>query len=318
MKDQPHIEVLLATYNGQDYIEAQIESILDQSHSNLHIIVRDDGSKDNTRSIIQQIAARHPKKITLLPFGQNLGVILNFSALMQQSHASYVMLSDQDDIWLKDKVAKTLAKIQELENTHLHIPVLVHTDLKVVDQQLNEISRSFCKYTQIAPLKARTLFRVLGQNVVTGCTAMMNQALVKKALPIPPETLMHDWWIALVAVAMGKIGFVNEQTILYRQHYANAVGAKSGNFMKQLSSFLQNKEEFITHSTKTLKRQEQQALKFLERYHDELSDEQKMMIEAFCIWTKGSFLERVRIAAQFGFLKNGLLKNIGSLLIPRR
>ena len=134
------------------------------------------------------------------------------------------MCCDQDDVWLPNKISLTLEEMKrnEAENT----PVLVHTDLKVVDAELNVKSESFFEYSKLN--KYPTYRELLIQNSITGCTMMMNKPLVellKEELNMS-NILMHDWVAALVASGSGKLGFVDCPTMLYRQHGVNSVGAK--------------------------------------------------------------------------------------------
>ena len=130
------VDILLATYQGERFLDAQIESILAQTYPHFHLIVRDDASNDHTPKIIQQWAKKHALKITVLPSNRRLGVKGNFTELMMHSTAPYAMFSDQDDIWLPHKIEITLALMKERE--HLfgsHVPLAIHTDLKVVDEK---------------------------------------------------------------------------------------------------------------------------------------------------------------------------------------
>ena len=315
MHSEPYIEILLASYNGEKFIEEQIDSILSQSHTHFRLIISDDGSTDQTRQIIEKKMSQ-TDKILLLPPRSNGGVIQNFSRLMEHSKAQYIMLSDQDDIWFTDKIEKTLKRMLELEkqNGH-HLPLLVHTDLHVVDQDLQSISSSFSQYVQIAPERPSSLYRLLGQNVVTGCTTMMNRPLLQLSLPIPQETLMHDWWLALTATAFGKIAYLQEPTMFYRQHSHNQVGARNGNVFKMTVAFLKNRKKYIENASKALLKQEMQAKKLASRYELQLPKEKLKLIKAFIAWSQGSFRKKILTTYRYGFVKKGILKNLGALVI---
>lgn len=316
MHPKPHIEVLLASYNGENYIEAQIDSILNQSYTNFHLIIRDDGSTDKTREIISKKMAE-TDKITLLPPSGNKGVIQNFAELMEYSTAPYIMLSDQDDIWFVDKIEKTLLKMHELEQSLKNNtdPILIHTDLHVVDQDLKSIAPSFSKFVKITPEKTPSLYNLLGQNVVTGCTSMMNRALLQSALPIPQDVIMHDWWLALTAAAFGHIGYLNEATMFYRQHSNNQIGAKNGNLIKMIMMFLKDRKKYVDNATKMLNKQQIQASALITKYGLALSKSKIQQIEAFIEWTKGSFTKKIIITSKHGFVKKGVIKNLGALMI---
>lgn len=279
----PLIDIALATYQGERFLSDQISSILNQSHQNIHLWIRDDGSKDNTLALLYQKKQEHPDKITLLPSNTNLGIPGNFSTLLESTTADYIMLSDQDDVWLPEKIATTLHRMHEMEKQYgKSHPLLVHTDLHVVDQSLNQIHPSFWTYTQLFPQKGHPLHRLLMQNVVTGCTVMMNRALLNLALPIPSECVMHDWWIGVVAAALGHIGIVNEPTLLYRQHNSNILGAQQYNLISYVKKIVSSPNEQMKKALTTLDKQKCQANQIIKRYHQQLTASQLELLSRFC------------------------------------
>ncbi|MBU2099450.1 MAG: hypothetical protein KKD00_11860, partial [Gammaproteobacteria bacterium] len=155
-----------------------------------------------------------------------------FSALMQSAllyhgdkKSVYVALADQDDTWHLDKLQRCLAVMLQAEASAPDTPVLVHSDLHVVDASGGEIAPSFIRYQGLDP--TRTWFAAqLISNTVTGCTSLMNMALLKKALPVPAQAVMHDWWLSLVASAFGCLVFVPAALVEYRQHGRNTLGAR--------------------------------------------------------------------------------------------
>lgn len=223
----PRIEVLLATYNGAKFLRQQIESLLGQDYGNLTILARDDGSTDPTPEILETFAARFPDRVKLVEVtSTNSGILSNFLSLMRASTADYVCFCDQDDVWLPDKVRKSKAVMDELElKWGAKTPLLVFTDLCVVDEQLNTLYPSFWKHMNIDPEWANDLSRLLINPAVTGCTVLANRPLVELALATPKEIPLHDLWLGLLASAMGKAGYLREPTVLYRQHGGNAIGA---------------------------------------------------------------------------------------------
>jgi glycosyltransferase involved in cell wall biosynthesis len=223
----PSLDVLLSTYQGARYLPEQLDSILAQSRPGLRILVRDDGSSDTTSAVLADYAARYPEIVRIDDHRAGLGACGSFVALLERSDADYVFFCDQDDVWLPGRLDRMLNGMRELQRQFgANRPFLVHSDLVVVDASLRLLHPSFCAYQYLDPVRGGTLPRLLVQNVVTGCAAMINRALARRAVPIPPEAVMHDWWLALVAAAVGRIGWLPEPTILYRQHDANRVGAK--------------------------------------------------------------------------------------------
>lgn len=220
------VDILLATYNGERFLTEQIDSLLAQTAQGFRILARDDGSTDGTVALVNDYGVRFPGKIARLDDGQgNIGVVQNFSRLLEASTADYAMFCDQDDVWHTDKIARTLEAMRAMEARHgRDTPLLVHTDAEVVDETLQRMAPSHHKSTKLLP-EHSPLPRLLIQNVAQGCTMMMNRALVTRAAPIPPEARMHDHWVALVAAATGDIGYLPQPTLRYRQHGANQVGA---------------------------------------------------------------------------------------------
>jgi len=221
------IDILLATYNGQDYLREQIDYILAQSNQDWRLVIRDDGSVDNTLSIIKDCVARYPDKIVFIEDeGNHLGASLNFQRLLEHSVAEYIMFCDQDDVWLPRKVERTLNLMKATEEKYPNKPVLVHTDLRVVDSRLKTIARSTWRYQGTSPEIGNDADKVVLQNVATGCTIMINQKAKDVSMPIPKEAIMHDWWIVINVAKHGRIVYIPDQLVLYRQHANNAVGAK--------------------------------------------------------------------------------------------
>ncbi|MFN9727595.1 glycosyltransferase family 2 protein [Acidovorax sp.] len=227
---QALVDVLLATYNGANYLAQQIESILAQTHQEFRILVSDDGSSDATMEILLRYRTTLGERLVLVPYPTpGRGLVRNFENLMQASLrdgvARWMAFADQDDVWLPQKLAVTLAAMARIEaGQGERVPCLVHTDLTVVDDQLTVRSASFARYQRMDPA-AYSGLSLLSVNQVTGCTMMINRALLQLALPVPPEAILHDWWCAIVSGA-GRRVFLIDPMILYRQHGANQVGAK--------------------------------------------------------------------------------------------
>lgn len=220
--------IVLSAYNGAAHIVEQVASIQAQAFTEWVLLVRDDGSSDNTPDILDRLAAAD-RRIRVLPSTGNVGVVRSFSLLVQaawEAGARYVFLSDQDDVWVPGKLDLMLAAMREAEAGARDVPVLVHSDLAVVDASLNVLSPSFMKYQKLRDQGDDAIRVLLTQNFVTGCTCLLNRALMDLALPFPADAAMHDWWLAQCAAAAGRIRFLPEPLVLYRQHGANVVGAR--------------------------------------------------------------------------------------------
>ena len=224
---EKQILILLAAYKGGRFIRPMVDSILAQDVGGWRLILSDDG--EDTAPILQEYADKYPDKITHYRSGRRFGSAQkHFMHLLEQfgGQADYIMFSDQDDVWHPDKVRLTLRLMEQAE-TDPALPVLVHTDLRVVDGQLHEMDPSFQHYSGLDGHRL-ALEQLLVQNVVTGCTMMINRSLARLACrPVGEgDMLMHDWWLALIAAAMGRAVFLDRATIDYRQHGGNVVGAK--------------------------------------------------------------------------------------------
>ena len=300
------VDILLATYQGARFLDEQLESILAQTYPHFHIRIRDDGSHDGTFSIIKKWAQAYPRQFTLLPTTERLGIRGNFSELMQNSQAPYAMFADQDDVWLPHKIEASLDQMKAMERSYgTHHPLAVHTDLKVVDRELNEICSSFWRYAGLNP-DLIELNRLLPQNVLTGCTMLMNRPLVKLACPVPQAAAMHDWWVALTAACFGHIQYVEQPTILYRQHGGNDTGAKPYSLWYHLKNFKKSKNNI----SKTY----QQAELFLSRYQNKLPADKKLILERYCELSDLAYLKKNVRVMKYQFFKQGMLRNIKMLL----
>lgn len=302
--ERPVIDILLATYNGEKYIKQQIDSIINQSYTNWNLIIRDDGSTDRTLEIINQYITTFPGKVHLLcDHEKNLGPSGNFSRLLEGSKADYTMFCDQDDVWKDSKIEITFQKMKALEGSKL-VPVLIHTDLKVVDTNLRTIADSMFSFQKLNKNFA-TINYLLVQNNITGCTMMINKKLRDISKPIPEEVIMHDWWIALVAVAFGKIGFVDYPTIQYRQHGANDTGAKrySIDLMKRMKS--------VKKMYQIVNKNIVQANCFYERYKTSLDEQTKEVVSQYISLLDYSPIKRLFILKNRGYHKQGTLRDLG-------
>lgn len=222
------IVIALATYNGAAHLAEQVRSLQAQDFGDWQLLARDDGSVDGTRDLLAQLASEDPR-ITVVESTARFGVVRNFAELLaraERAGADYVFTCDQDDVWLPTKISRSLAAMTRLEAERgRETPLLVHSDLAVVDHALRPLYPSFLRRQGIRHEESSPLNVLLVQNFVTGCASLMNKALLRLALPFPECCIMHDWWIAQCAAAGGAIGFLAEPTILYRQHGANQIGA---------------------------------------------------------------------------------------------
>lgn len=220
--------VVIASYNGAQFIEEQIMSIVKQSHPPAEVLVVDDGSTDATPDIVQSLSSRHPVIRFLENRDARRGVSANFSFGLANSSYDCIFLADQDDIWLKDKAALCLDLLGSMEQKYGRgTPLLVFSDMEVMHSDGSLISSSFFDYQGLTPASAINLGRLLMQNPAAGCSMLMNREVLKVALPIPQDIVVHDWWLLVVARAFGEIGFTHRALVRYRQHANNVIGARN-------------------------------------------------------------------------------------------
>lgn len=304
------VTVLLATYNGAAYIRQQVDSILGQSFSDFRLILSDDGSTDNTPELLEQYAREYPDKIVHYRSGQRFGCAQDhFMHLLQQFRSTpYIMFCDQDDVWHPDKIAKTLQKMKQISKADL--PAMVHTDLRVVDGALNQMDASFIHFSKLRGDRL-ALRQLLVQNVVTGCTMMVNQTLADLACNHMPKEriLMHDWWLAMIASAMGCAGYLDEATIDYRQHGNNVVGAKNTRSVKYIAHKLsENKIRRAMEQTYA------QARVFDDCFGKMLDEQTRSLVQAYAALAEKNGIARRISCVKYGFWKYSMQRKVAQLI----
>ena len=311
------VDILAAVFNGGNYLDELLASLEAQEHRTWRLWVRDDGSTDETVDIVRRHATVDPRIVLLDASGDRLGPTAGFGWLLQRAPADsrYVMFADQDDVWLPTKVARTLAAMRLAEAAEAG-PVLVHTDLTVVDDRLCVIDPSFWQYADVNP-DSVSLRRLTVQNVVTGATVMLNRPLRELVGRVPPAAVYHDWWCACVAAAFGRIVAVPEATILYRQHAANAVGARRDRRPRWFElpgiarTAIGRTDELRSHLVSTA----QQAAAFLERYGPALGQSDRRFLSAYARLPQHGALRRKLAVARLRLRReHGFWRNLGVLL----
>lgn len=299
------IDIIMATYNGEKYLDQQIKSIVEQTVEDWRLFIRDDASEDNTVEIIKKYAAAFPDKIFYSVREKNSGnPKMVFFELIAETKGEYIVSCDQDDIWNRDKLAILMRCFKKNDNKK---PLLVHTDLTVIDEKNRITSRSMVKQQHI-PVKAVALNRLLAQNVVTGCSMAFNRALCDE-LKEPDGLPVHDWWIAAVAAIKGRIIYINRSTVYYRKHSQNVCGAQN---MNSLS--------YIFNRFKDSKRAEQMlglgycmAGELALRYSDELDRKQLDMLLEYAAMPSVCKLHRLYICMKYGIWKSGIVRKLGQI-----
>ncbi len=246
------IQILMSTYNGQQYLRQQLDSFFSQSilqkpEWEWEITVRDDGSSDDTVMILREYAGKHPEMHIVQ--GENKGVIDSFLDLIMSASedADYIALSDQDDVWMEDKLEQAVRSLQakgkDTPLLYCGMPQLVNEDMQIIPSIM---------YTD----NMRPSFgNAVAENICTGCTAVFNQALARILRKEKPTfTVMHDWWLYLVASCYGEVIFDEIPHMYYRQHTDNAVGVQKNywrEFLARCSRFAGNRYN-ISHQVQAL------------------------------------------------------------------
>ena len=287
------VNILMSTYNGQQFLAEQIRSIQEQSYTDWTLFIRDDGSSDNTKEILKDFE-HQDSRIHLIDNDKsdNLGVIKSFHKLVNHDRADYYFFSDQDDVWLPNKLELSL---KEAQNYLADLPLMVYMDLKVVNQDLKIMTESMVKSQSH---HANTeLVQELTENTVTGGVAMINHALAEMWQETD-DILMHDWYLALLASAFGNLVFIDQPGELYRQHSDNVLGART--LSKRFKKWIRPHILFAVYWD-LIKNSQKQARHLLQM---PLSQSNRELIEAFVTIMDKPMLERFRILRKYGLRKN--------------
>lgn len=261
------VQILLSTYNGATYLKPLMDSLLQQDYPQVSILVRDDGSSDNTVHLLQEYATNE-NNIQVV-FGKNIGFVQSFLHLIElaSSNADYLALCDQDDVWRSNKISQAIEYLQQYPQ---EIPVLYGSRAVLVDENLKMLG-----YTDI-PQKKLSFQNALVECTLLGCTSLFNQATRQLLLgKFPRYAYGHDWWIYLVVSAFGIVLYDCEPKIIYRQHDKNVFGISSTILdktkMKIYRFLTQGKQQLVV----------KQAEEFRRIYESLLSDKYRKTLEDF-------------------------------------
>lgn len=289
------INIVMSTYNGEQFLAEQIDSIQQQTFKDWQLLIRDDGSSDQTPEIIKSFVAQDPRIIFINEHDcENLGVVKNFFTLIKHDKADYYFFSDQDDVWLEDKLETMLAVARQYPD---QLPLLVYTDLCVVNQNLQVMNQSMIRSQSH---HANTeLVQELTENTVTGGVAMINHALAEQWRTLD-NIIMHDWYLALLAAAIGKLVYIDQPGELYRQHDNNVLGART--VTKRLKTWLSGPSKMLEKYWWLIHASQAQADKILQE--NELGDEQEAVIRNYIALERLSLSQRIRVLRQYKYAKN--------------
>lgn len=323
------IEILLATYNGERFLPEQIESITSQSFKDYHILASDDNSSDCTFEILRSYESVLGEKIKVVQSNTH-SAKENFYNLLDMADAEYIALCDQDDFWESDRLEKSLKAIQRLEKRYgKETPILVHSDLEIVDENLNSQNKKMSELTGInetikyAKKESKYLYtisteksfsRYLVENNITGNTVIINKALLD-IYKRPKVSFMHDWWLGLIAFTFGKVGFLNECLVKYRQHESNELGAKNP---LELHNIKKRNKKKIRENYDCMFAQVEE---FLRLYKDELGKSRsadtyfaRKYLNAFANMKSKNRVSKIRDILKYSFFKSSKILTLGEML----
>lgn len=308
------IYIIMCTYNGERYIQEQLQSIEQNLAQDWKIIVSDDQSTDKTINILKNFEKKNPGKMILNINKAKKGAIHNFLSSIytigvEMDDNDFIMLCDQDDVWNADKISKTMHNMRE--QTVLYgntIPLLVCTDVSVVDSQMNLIYESFRKMNHY-DVSHLDFAHLMMENKVQGCTVMINKSMALMLDRLPHTAMMHDGWLAFIAAAFGRIKYIDQPTMKYRQHNTNVQGSIAfGEDIKNKLSNLGGQRQIVMNTAA-------QVREFIEIYGDRLSDTRKREAEAFATLPQQNFVMRRYNIIKYHMWKSGLLRNIGLMIL---
>jgi len=299
MMDSSRVQILLSTWNGERWLPELLASLEQQTFQDWQLLVRDDGSTDQTLRILLKWQAAHPEKLAgLVLDGCHVGSKLSFSRLVEASNAPCLMFCDQDDVWFPEKVELQYTTLRRLEAKYGEAtPLLVHSDLAVVDEHKALQAVSFWDYRNFDVEQRKQAY--LLNNVVTGCATAFNQAAAELAFPLPLYAMEHDRWLALVCAWFGFIQPLPHPLLLYRQHDANLIGAEPAR-LTGLS------ERTVAWS--------QQAEVFLQRFGERLTVQDYKLVEALAGLRHLQGWRRRQHILHHRLFKQGVLNNLALLL----
>lgn len=213
------ISIVLCTYNGEKFLPDLLDSLLKQTLLPTELVWRDDRSTDSTSQIAADFIRRAPFPVDFSVNPENLGPMQNFGHAMSGATGSHIALCDQDDVWLPEKLEQIIQYFSEPETK------LVYSNSLLLDSDRGLSEQTFLEQRGTQHPNKDTLSYLLFQNTVSGCMSMFTSDLLPLALPVPDAAIMHDWWITLVASAVGRVKHIPAVTTLYRQHSDNVIGA---------------------------------------------------------------------------------------------
>lgn len=311
---RPTVAVVLCTWRAGEHFERQLDSLDAQSWP-AHVHVFDDHSGDSTATR----ARAHPVVHRVIEKARNRGFVANFETGLAQVLAlgyDYIAFCDQDDHWHPERLSAGMAELLVTERQSSNdTPVLVHSDLRLIDSDDRELHASFLAWRGYATDKTRNLAVMLGQCGVMGNTILMNRALAKLTLPFPPDLFVHDWWTGLLAELWGQRVFLPQATVDYRLHASNTCNTLERSRRGVLATLdSMDMRAFLKADLRLpfLEDRRVEALEHLlagDAHRPALGDDAQRTIEHFVDYLRlrGSRTALLRETLRRGYIKRGLI-----------
>ena len=313
------VDIAMPAYNCAPWLDGFMASLLAQDFTDWRVIARDDGSKDNTAWQLAHWRDQLGPRMMVLPDSgsRNLGLIGNYSAVLTAATAPWVMSADPDDLWLPGKITRTVEAMRYAEAAAGDgVPVAICTDAAVVDGNRQPVAASFWRWSRMDPSMMTVLSRAAMESVALGSTMIVNRALLTRALPIEKGAAYQDWWLALVAVAFGRLVALPETTILYRRHEENATADPYGGTLGgALRRTLRAPAAPRRRLKKLVAQAASQARSFVARYRDCMKHPDVAALEALGALPSLGLLERRLTVLRHDLWFASPLKNAGLLAL---
>lgn len=282
----PKIEILMATYNGEKFIKEQIDSIINQNYCNWRLLIRDDGSKDETVSIVKEYEKKDNRIKLIEDDKGNLGFAKNFEELIINSKAKYIMFSDQDDYWMTNKLEIYINELNKLPKQTLEEALLLHSNSFVCDENLTIIKKKFINSKVALQYEKNSYFF---SYTVQGSTVLINRKLINMGIPFLKTVTLHDRYFHLLSEFFGKRIFIDKSLMKYRQHFNNKIGAKSSVIKKILT------KRYFEKSDREL------ILEIKEKYVEKIKKEKLKLIDNYLEITDRNINRIMRFIKSFKF-----------------
>ncbi len=299
--NKPLVTIIMATRNGEAFLEDQLLSIVNQSYKKVELLIADDCSTDRSYEILSRYVQKY-KWINLHQNREHLGLVKNFEKLLESAQGDYIAFCDQDDIWRGDKI---LEAVEILQNENNSMPLMFHSDLEVTNEKMKIISPSYFKMRSYRFGSGKQLDAIVGRCGVMGNTMVINQKLKSITLPFPDGLKAHDYWIALINELYGKRLTSSDTLVRYRLHRTNSSNTLNSIKRKRsVISFLSrdkiNLPYFAINREKTLKTMLKQF---------QIEEEEKKVILKFIDYLEfeKSKLYLIYLIFRYDFLRDNLL-----------